>query len=210
MATLDNVAPPSVRDSINAAMQQGKMAPSVIDQAMSQYPILQGAGITGTMSPNLDNGKDPNQGGGYLEFYPPGETGTEGYPRPQALPLNSPGVEVRSAKTRPIDVLGDVVSHHMVNTDPKLSGYYQQFQNSLTPDQHARLQDQYQYAQANQGEARPYDEWAKASGLPGYFRGYAFQQWPDEFNAKAYTPEQRGMFDEMMGYLKAPLQKGNP
>jgi hypothetical protein len=39
------------------------------------------------------------------------------------------------------------------------------------------------------------------TGLPAYFRGYAFKQWPDEFNERAYTPEQREMFDRMMNQL---------
>jgi hypothetical protein len=185
-----------------AQVTQPAAPPSVFDQAISQYPVLKRSGVSGTISPNLDNGQDPLHGGGFLEFWAPGNGGAPQYPRPQSLPMDSPGVEIRSAKTRPIDVLGDVVSHHLINTDPKISGYYQQFQNSLTADQHARLQEQYQYAQKNLGETRPYAEWAQASGLPAYFRGYAFQQWPSDFNQQAYTPQQRAMFDEMMNYLQ--------
>lgn len=177
---------------------QGKLAqalvaqPSVIDQAMQQYPILRSQGVQGVM--NIGGGK------GYLEFWPPGEPGTPDQPRPAQFG-NSPGVEVYSPQTRPIDILGDVVSHWMVNTDPRIKNYYQQFQKSLTGEQMNRLFQDYQYAQQNEGETRPFDQWATTSRIPAYFRGYAFQQWPADFNSQLYTPDQIAMFDEMMSYL---------
>src|SRR5229473_6267124 len=67
---------------------------------------------------------------------------------------------------------------------------YDSFSQSRTKEQKDRLIDQYLYARRNEGEKRPYADWEKISGIPAYFRGYAFKQWPDEFNAKAYTPEQ--------------------
>lgn len=173
------------------------MAENVFDQALQQYPILKRAGVSAISS--LGQGD-----GNMLEFWPPGEPGSDDRPRPSGLPANVPGVEIYSDKTRPIDVLGDVVSHHLVKADPKVSDYYQKFQTSLTDEQRSRLQEQYAHAQKNFAEKRPYPEWEAASGLPAYFRGYAFQQWPEEFNARAYTPGQRFMFDEMNNYLRSP------
>jgi hypothetical protein len=166
---------------------------SVFDQAVQQYPIIKRAGVTGFVG--------GAQGDNLLEFWPPGEKGTGDAARPSQLPLDAPGVQIYSDKTTPLDVLGDVTSHYLVNTDPQVKGYYQKFASSLNPKQQQFLQQQYQWSVENEGEKRPFAEWAKTSGIPAYFRGYAFKQWPEEFNEQAYTPEQRAMFDDMMKYL---------
>ena len=166
----------------------------VFAEAMSKYPILRKSGVKGIM--NLGGGD------GYLEFWPPDERGTPDRPRPKSLG-EAPGVEIYRDDTRPIDVLGDVVSHWLVEKDSKLKSYYDQFMSSMTPDQLARLSNQYNYARENYGEERPFSQWAERSGIPAYFRGYAFQQWEPEFNEEAYTLQQRRMFDEMMRYLSS-------
>ena len=164
----------------------------VISQAKDQYPILNNYPIQYSRS---------NQPGkGFLEFWPQGEIGTADRPRPKDITADSIGVEILNEQTRPIDILGDVVSHHLVNVDPKFKSYYKTFEKSLTKDQQQRLQDQYAHAQVNEGETRPYQDWYKSSGLPGYFRGYAFQQWDNP--QEIYTPKQLKMFDDMMTHLK--------
>lgn len=170
--------------------------PSSFDLASQQYPILKKLGIQ--FKSSIGQGKSGN----LLEFWKPGEPGDKSSPRPGDIPLKSPGVEVFSDKVRPIDILGDVVSHHLMETDPKIKKTYDVFEKSLTPRQESVLQHQYEYAQQNQDEKRPFDEWRKETGLPAMFRGYAFQQWPDEFNQKVYTPEQIKLFDTMMQYLQ--------
>jgi hypothetical protein len=167
------------------------------DNLMQQYPALANQDVSFKNS----FGRGP----GYLEFWPPGETGDPQLQRPTDFPINKPGVEVFDPKTRPIDVLGDVVSHHMVNIDPNIKSTYNTFVSSLTPDQHQRLQEQYSYAQKNQGEQRPFDMWKQSSGMPAYFRGYAFDQWPHP--EEMYTPQQRGMFDSMMSYLRGQPER---
>jgi len=164
----------------------------VFNQALKEYPILGRYGVKGKYSPNARDG--------YLEFWPPGESGPPDYPRPEEFG-DSPGVEIYKEDTKPIDVLGDVTSHWLIEQDPIVSKYYDDFKQSLTPDQRQRLKGQYSYAQQNFDETRPYEQWESMSGMPGYFRGYPFKQWPDEFNQKAYTPEQRSELDRMMGYL---------
>ena len=163
-----------------------------MEQAQAQYPILKGLG--------LGYKYNPGGGQGYLEYWPGNETGTPQSPRPSEFPMGKAGIEVYNPSTRPIDIMGDVASHHMTQTDPTIKGYYQQFQESLTDEQKRRLHDQYLHAVQHEGETRPYQHWHESSGVPGYFRGYAFQQWdnPEEL----YTPEQMKMFDEMMKYLK--------
>jgi hypothetical protein len=180
-----------------AGMLTAQKPQDVFQQALEQYPIIQKYGIKGKTSPGAREG--------YLEFWPPGESGPPDYPRPKEFG-DSPGVEIYKSDTRPLDVLGDVTSHWLIDQDPTINGYYEQFKSGLNDAQRARLQEQYHYAQQNFNEARPYDQWESVSGLPGYFRGYAFQQWPEDFNQQAYTPEQRAMFDEMMKYLTGSNQ----
>lgn len=175
-------------------LQQLELQKGAFNSALQRYPILKELGLVPKHSPGAGRGN-------MLEFWPPGEPGSSDQPRPQDIPHNVPGVEIYSDKVRPIDVLGDVVSHHLVQTDPKIKQYYDKFKSSMTDDQQVMLQRQYQHAVQTEGEARPFDTWLETSGLPAYFRGYAFQQWPDEFNKQAYTPAQRTMFDEMMDHL---------
>jgi hypothetical protein len=139
-----------------------------------------------------------------LETWPAGEEGTPDYARPEDLPLDQTGIEVNSSQVQPKDIVGDLASHDMAQNDPNMTGYYREFERSLTPEQHARLRDQYQWAQQNEGEQRPYEDWYQASGLPAYFRGGAFKQWdnPDQY----YTPEQTHEQGRMLQYL----QTGKP
>ena len=173
--------------------------PSLLDQAREQYPVLN----------NYDIGYKNNIGGGpgYMESWSPTETGTPDFPRPQEFPPGQFGVENYRADSRPIDVLADVASHHLINVDPTVKQAYQNFQGSLEPWQEDILKDQYQYAQQNENEQRPYEDWKSASGVPGYFRGYTFQQWPDEFNKNAYTPEQIKNLDGVMDYLRGTKKR---
>ena len=65
-----------------------------------------------------------------------------------------------------------------------------------------QLQDQYAYYQQHPEfkESRPFEQWKEASGMPGYFRGYTFNQWDDA--KSAYTPQQLQLLDQVKQYLK--------
>jgi hypothetical protein len=180
---------------------QGSM--SAADLAEQQYPVLKNLGIVYKSSP----GKG---GSNKLEFWPPGEPGAPNAPRPEDIPLHKPGVEIYDPNIGPLDVLGDVVSHHMIHSDPTIAKIYQNFGASLMPDQRQRLQQQYEHARQNEGETRDYPAWESSAGLPAYFRGYPFQQWPAEFNAQAYTPDQRKSLDGMMDYLRGSSEGQRP
>lgn len=171
---------------------------NVYEHALQQYPILRDQGVVGVQGT-----------GPMMESWPVNEPGAPGRPRPAGIPLDKFGVEYRD-NDRPLDILGDVVSHHMIDKDPVIKKYYENFTASLNDDQRQRLQEQYQYAQQNEGETRPYEQWEEKSGLPAYFRGYPFQQWPDEVNQQAYTPEQRDHLDRMMNYLTGPPESPTP
>jgi len=166
----------------------------MFESAKKEYPYLADKDIAFDYA--------PGQGRGFLEFYSPEETGSPEYPRPKNIPLGRVGVQVFDPKTRPIDILADYVSHYGVENDPYLSERYQQFQQSFTPEQQQRLQEQYAYYQQHPEykESRPYEEWLKASGMPGYFRGYTFNQWDDAKDM--YTPEQLKTLDAVRSYLR--------
>jgi hypothetical protein len=169
------------------------MARDVFEQAMEMYPVLRGLGIEYKISPNPEERR-------MLEFYPPDETGSKKYPRPDEIPIDKLGVEIFNEDVRPLDILGDVTSHWLIYNHPEYIKYYDDFVESMSPEQKQRLMGQYKHY-VSQGEERPYEQWEQMTGLPAYFRGYAFKQWPDEFNERAYTPEQREMFDRMMNQL---------
>jgi len=169
--------------------------PNLLQQAQQMWPVLQNYPVSYVEHLNE---RDPRG----LEAWRAGEPGDKRFPRPKELPLDQYGLELISRrKTRPIDVAGDITSHFLVDQDPRIKQFYQNFIDSLTPEQHARLQRDYKYAQQHEGERRPFEQWRDISRLPAYFRGYAFQQWPKEFTDRVYTPEQRAMFDQMMEYL---------
>lgn len=170
--------------------------PSVYDEARKQYPILD------TLGMQFKN--NPGGGEGFLEFWPGDEEGDATHPRPKEFAPGKPGIEVYDPKTRPIDIIGDVASHYLAQSDPVVSKAYGDFEGSLSDAQRAKLQEQYAYAQQNEHEQRPYEDWYKASGLPAAFRGYTFQQWPQDFSDKFYSPEQKKALDGVLEYLRKP------
>jgi hypothetical protein len=168
--------------------------PQFLEQARQEFPRLKELDIGYKYTPREDRG--------FIEFYPADEPGSPDFPRPKELPMGKPGIEVYNPKTRPIDVAGDIASHYMIYNDPSMMDYYNQFRHSINPEQQQRLQQQYEFYQQNYGENRPYEKWYEMTGLPGYFRGYPFQQWEPEFVEQAYTPQQRLLLDQMMNYLR--------
>ena len=123
--------------------------------------------------------------------------------RPKEIPIDKFGVQGFSRNLTPKDVLADYASHWATNpanpsADKHLSGLYQRFAETL--DKH-KLMTQYQWAKEHANESRPFDQWAQQSGIPAAFRGYAFDQWPKEFNDKYYSSESRSVLDEVRKHL---------
>ena len=162
--------------------------------AQKEYPVLQGLGLSYKYN--------PGGGKGWLESWPAQETGTPEAPRPPEFPLGKQGIEIYNPQTRPIDIMGDVASHFMTQSHPEIAKHFETFANSMEPWQHDNLKDQYAFAKQFHGEKRPFEDWKQMSGLPAYFRGYAFDQWPDA--QSMYTPQQIQNFDSMMRYLREP------
>ena len=103
---------PSQTEMVNA-LKQTYNVPTLMDQAKQQYPILN----------NYDIGYKYSEGRApfMLESWGPGMSESiPGVNRPNEFPTSQFGVEVYDPKTKPIDILGDVVSHHLVNSDPKI------------------------------------------------------------------------------------------
>ena len=158
------------------------MADSLYEKAMQMFPRL---------PKDLAYRENIGGGPGMLEFYPEGED--------DSFDKSRPAVEVFSPRARPQDVAGDIVSHHMIDSDPSIAQSYRSFLMSMRPSQQRMLQRQYDHARKN-GEARDFSKWAEVSGEPAFFRGAMFDQWPDA--ERIYTPEQQQLFGRTSEYLK--------
>lgn len=153
----------------------------------AEYPLLK------KYLPGIAFKRSEASAGRKLEFYSQGER--------DSFDPSRPAVEVFGDEATPADLAGDVASHHLANgADPIISGYYKDFEATLSPQQKSRLQDQYRWHQENTGEKRPFPQWYAATGLPAYFRGHAFNQW--ENAEQMYTPDQIAMFGRMLQYMK--------
>jgi hypothetical protein len=96
----------------------------------------------------------------------------------------------------------------LVDQDPQIKQYYQNFLTSLSPEQKARLDKDYDYAVKHEGETTPREDWKAKVRLPAILRGYAFKQWPESFTHQILTKEQRANLDAMMQYLRSPAGGG--
>lgn len=171
--------------------QEESTGSDLLSKAEQEFPYLKGKNINVVVDPE-------SKIGGKLEFYDEKETGTGDTPRPKGLPLGQVGVEIRDTNIRPIDILGDYVSHYAVYNDPKLKPLYDEFIKTI-PEQQQR--DRYKYAVENFGEDRPYEVWKEMSGDPGMLRGYVFDQFPKEELDRIYSPEQIKLLDRIKDYL---------
>jgi len=168
------------KEIMNLVAQQND--PRLLDVAKEQYPYLADKDIAYKYSPQAK----PKY---MLEFYQGGDL-------PSWAKNNKVAIEVFNSKTKPIDILGDYVSHYGVNTDPKLQELYQKFQQSLDPKM---MQNRYLFHKQHLGEKRSPEEWSKMTGVPEMFRGYTFDQWKDA--KQMYTPEQLQILDQVRNYL---------
>jgi len=164
---------------------------NILNRTKQEYPYLKDKNINVVVNPD-------SKIGGKLEFYDEKETGTGDTPRPQGIPLGQVGIEIKDPNVRPIDVLGDYVSHYAVYNDPKLKPLYDKFIKTIPEEQQ---RDRYNYAVENFGEDRPYEDWKEMSGDPGMLRGYVFDQFPKDELDKIYSPEQIELLDKIKKYL---------
>ena len=147
----------------------------------------------------------PNEqlaGGAGLESWPMGEEGGS-IPRPAGLPIGRGGIQMGRGQVSTNDALADFASHIGNNPnepafDPKLASIYSKFSQSLDPE---FLKMRYKDDVVNRGEDRPFETWASSSGIPALFRGYTFNQWPDEFNNKVFSQKQKSIMDEARTHL---------
>jgi len=167
---------------------------SRLEKAKELYPYLKDKDFD-----YVENLTDDKKAG-FLEFWEPGDEGPPdgSVKRPEGIGIDRMGIEIRNPKTRPIDILGDYVSHEGVKSDPKLKDIYDRFLSTLTDEQ---LKVKYEYEKKNYGEDRPFEQWAERSGRPGMFRGYTFDQFSEEEIKEAYTDEQLDILDEAKEYL---------
>ena len=193
MGLLNNL----LQDTSNRAWQ-GHGFDNLVNSAKQQYPYLQNVPMSYT------------QGDGYLEAYPAGEIGSPQYPRPESLPMNETGIDIRRQDTTTEMIAGDYVSHHMTDNDPFIKDNYNKFINSLTPEQLERQKNRYNdytrgYYVDEQGnkaelpiEKRSFEKWKSVSDNDGIYRGLLFNQWSPD----SYTDEQHKLNEQAQKYLQ--------
>ena len=179
-------------------MAKQTMEKNRYEQAVEMYPRIKDIPVQ--YKESISN--DPKLP--YLEFWPKDEPGSKLRPRPTDLPIDKYGVEVYKQDTRPEDVAADIVSHHMMNSDPTIKRIYSQFEKSMTDSQKSKLKDQYVHYITKEKEPEEktptFQEWKNRSGIPAWFRGYTFGQWPKD----DYTTNQIKLLDKAINYLKTP------
>ncbi len=174
----------------------------LVEETYRQYPNLGEYLDPKNIIFNLGKEKDY-----FLEQWVAGEPGSKESPRPKEIPLDESGIEVYKESTRPIDIVGDIVSHTLVETDPDFKAVYNKFKQSLQPGQ---MEKRYQ-KHKEFGEKRPFELWSKRTGIPELFRGYTFNQFgnasaEDLINEGLYTPQQIQILNEAKQLIKNKLQ----
>jgi hypothetical protein len=138
---------------------------------------------------------------GFLETWRPDEPGTPEFPRPKEFPMGQWGIEVYREEVTPEMVAGDVASHILNETNPDVKEMYSNFISSLTNDQQNTLQAQYEHSQKHEGETRSFEDWKTHTGLPGYFRADAFNQWEGKAD-EMYTKDQQQGSKKLRQWMK--------
>ena len=163
---------------------------SVYDAAVEMYPILEDYPYTVVETPDKNSPY-------YLEHFPPEETGSPEYPRPDGIPIDEYGLQIFK-DVKPEDVAGDIISHHLVNTDEILSKKYQRFKDVVPLE---TMVSRYNYHKENLGEEGNFNDWVERTGYPELLRGYVFNQFDEETKNKMYTPEQIEVLDDIKEYI---------
>jgi hypothetical protein len=179
----------------------------LLEIAQKEYPYLADKSIAYKYTPSQDFRQ--------LEFYQ-----GEDLPDWAKSTGKQVAIETFNPQTRPIDILGDYVSHYGVKQDPQLMQLYQQFSQSVPQETYQkRLNETIQNIQEDiEKEKNPEQkqmliqelqdiqtqpqEWWQRAGLPEYFRGYPFKQFGPEEEAKSfYSPELLDILNKVRSYL---------
>lgn len=186
------MSPPGIATRL--AGRDAPTPPSLLDRTIAEYPALAEHLRSSAFRVSPQTAGDRRG----LEFYPPGEE--------RSFDPTRPAIEVFDPQAQPKDIAGDLVSHWLARGhDPVATKAYNEFEASLTPEQHRALRSHYEWDRKH-GEDRDYATWYRMSGLPAYFRGRLFKQWDE--NDGPYTPDQLRRFSELDRYLRTRRPEG--
>ena len=173
---------PPILDTI--AQQQGA---GIFETAQKQFPYLADKDIAYRFAPQA--AADPSY---QSETY-----------RAEDIPDWAKGrqaaIEVYNPKVSPADLLAEYVSHVARFDDPRIAPLYQQFaQTFQTPEMQTRLRQDYQEEQPTEdGKPTPFETYIEMNRIPAYMRGYAFQQWPQDFATRVLSPQQQDYLNQI-------------
>lgn len=167
----------------------------LLDTLGKNYPRLKGVDLRVVQGYPQDN-----EGGGYLEFYPRGESRSP-IPGKNVISFFDPSVLEDEARANQM-LFGDTL-HLLPYIDPEFSRLRRQYDKTFSKSQKLR---EYQEAQARFKEERPIDQWWDVSRLDAHIRGWLAKQWDrnDEYGKYVYNNERRKILRQMEELLKKP------
>lgn len=136
--------------------------------------------------------ESPQEGQGYAETWPAGETGSPDRPRPTQFPLEKVGIQV----FKPGKFSADDIAGEALHIDPVASRYRDQFTSSISPQQWEELKRQPDY------EGDGAEDQRKKAVIDAAMRGYTVNQWPKDAVDRFFSPSQRTMLDGLKNYME--------
>ena len=142
-----------------------------------------------------------NEGGGYLEFYPPEESHNP-VPGKPTISVFDKGLSPQETQQM---VFGDML-HYLPSVDSEFNDLRNKYRGLLTPEQQQIDKNAYQRGVDQYGENRPYEDWMNQSRLDAHIRGYLSPDKDDNWKG-SYTEDQQQTLGEMRGLLSTPSKK---
>ncbi len=138
---------------------------NLYEQAKKKYPILADTDYVIVNSKSDGSGRK-------LEHFPPNEPGSKEFARPDNIPIKKYGLQILGVVNED-DIAGDIISHNLVKSDPKLKSQYDKFKSAVPM---SAMRGRYKFHVENNGEKRPFSKWLQMTGYPELMRGYVFNQ----------------------------------
>jgi len=173
----------------------------LLDTLGKNYPRLKGVDLRVVQGYPQDN-----EGGGYLEFYPRGESRSP-IPRKNVISFFDPSVLEDEARANQM-LFGDTL-HLLPYIDPEFSRLRRQYDKTFSKNQKIneyRNVNHYRKKQGQPPETRPLDQWWEVSRLDEHIRGWLAKFWDrnDEDGRYLYTNKRRKILKQMEELLKKP------
>jgi hypothetical protein len=188
-----NQMPASWRDKRLPQMSETPL--DDLRKASEKYPFIQ------KHNPSVSyNTEHPNPGNWVAETFAAGSPGYEGYPRPEALPKESTGIEVyKPSRMGPNDIAAEYL-----HVDPRAHQAREQLLPTFNEHQLRILKEQ--------GDYKPWpgstEELRMNNVTDALMRGYVMDQWPKEaIDEMQLNKDQHQILDDLKDYTQQPQER---